>query len=149
MSRKEALQKLYDRLLTERNDLRRKLAAEAGLDELPSNRGDFADVANADVENELSQQLKALGSRELAQIEKALHAMREGNYGNCEGCGRAIPITRLKAVPDAATCVNCQKKQEEEGFFADQAEADWESAFRNESSLNDREFSMNDLELER
>ncbi|MAT15877.1 MAG: molecular chaperone DnaK [Planctomyces sp.] len=149
MSRKEALQKLYDRLLADRNDLRAKLAAEAGLGDLSSNRGDFADVANADVENELSQQLKALGSRELAQIEKALHAMREGNYGNCEGCGKAIPITRLRAVPDAATCVTCQTKHEEEGFFAEQAEADWESAFRSESSMSDREFSMNDLEIER
>ncbi|MEZ6044614.1 MAG: TraR/DksA C4-type zinc finger protein [Planctomycetaceae bacterium] len=149
MSRKEALQKLYDRLLTDRNDLRRKLAAEAGLSDLPSNGGDFADVANADVENELSQQLKAMGSRELAQIEKALHAIREGNYGNCEGCGKAIPITRLKAVLYAATCVDCQKKQEEEGYTAEQEDADWESAFRSESSMDEREFSMNDLEMER
>ncbi|QDU82088.1 General stress protein 16O [Polystyrenella longa] len=149
MSRKEALQKLYDRLLVERNDLRRKLAAEAGLNDLPSSRGDFADVANADVENELSQQLKAMGSRELAQIEKALHSMREGNYGNCEGCNKAIPITRLKAVPDAATCIECQTKQEELGYTAEQAEADWESAFRNESSMSDREFSMNDIEIDR
>ena len=31
----------------------------------------------------------------------------------CEDCGKRIPKTRLKAVPDARFCVKCQEKNEE------------------------------------
>ncbi len=148
MSRKDSLSKLEKHLLGIRDSLRQKLAAEAGLSSqaIPISKGDFADVANADVENELHKQLEALESRELAQIEKSLQAIREGRYSDWEGCSRPIPIARLKALPYTATCVECQKKQEESGF-SDSMEADWESAFDQECRSLESDYSVRDLEM--
>ena len=54
-------------------------------------------------------------SRELANIERALEQMREGNYGVCELCSSSIPLARLQALPYATTCINCQREAEESG----------------------------------
>lgn len=149
MSRKDSLLKLKLNLEGIRDDLRKKLAIEAGLSSqaIPSTKGDFADVANADVENELHKQLEALESRELAQVEKALQAFREDRYGDCEACGRPIPITRLKALPYTSLCVECQKIQEESGSADGGEDADWEFAFDQECRNQDREFSVRDFDL--
>jgi RNA polymerase-binding transcription factor DksA len=34
--------------------------------------------------------------------------MDAGDYGICESCGEAIPLPRLKAVPYAKLCLQCQ-----------------------------------------
>ncbi len=38
--------------------------------------------------------------------------MREGHYGTCGGCKVKIPLARLKALPYAATCIECQRSAE-------------------------------------
>lgn len=38
---------------------------------------------------------------------EALERMRDGTYGSCVVCGKAIPTERLEAIPDADTCVSC------------------------------------------
>jgi DnaK suppressor protein len=35
-----------------------------------------------------------------------------GEYGVCAECGTAISPTRLRAIPDATTCVACQERLE-------------------------------------
>lgn len=42
---------------------------------------------------------------EMADIEKALVAIKEGTYGKCTECGEEISLARLEAVPTALTCV--------------------------------------------
>jgi DnaK suppressor protein len=57
----------------------------------------------------------------LDEIEAALARIEEGTYGICESCreaGRApsksqIPKTRLKAIPYARNCIECERKREE------------------------------------
>lgn len=57
----------------------------------------------------------------LNEIEAALVRIEEGAYGICESCrdaGRApsksqIPKTRLKAIPYARNCIECERKREE------------------------------------
>ena len=41
------------------------------------------------------------------QIRKALVAIKLGRYGRCEICGRPIDMARLKAYPEATTCIDC------------------------------------------
>jgi DnaK suppressor protein len=43
----------------------------------------------------------------LGEVERALAKLREGSYGRCDRCGRAIPKERLEAIPSAASCVGC------------------------------------------
>jgi len=43
----------------------------------------------------------------LAEVTRALRRIDAGTFGRCEGCGKAITRTRLKAIPYARTCVRC------------------------------------------
>lgn len=50
--------------------------------------------------------------RTLRAIEEALMRIREGTFGECGHCGSQIPLTRLKAIPWARTCILCQEEME-------------------------------------
>jgi DnaK suppressor protein len=54
-------------------------------------------------------------SRELANIENALHRMSAGKYGSCEVCNGTIPLARLNALPYATMCIECQRDLERSG----------------------------------
>jgi RNA polymerase-binding transcription factor DksA len=43
----------------------------------------------------------------LEQVERALHEIDRGRYGDCERCGAAIGWERLQARPGTTTCVGC------------------------------------------
>ncbi len=45
--------------------------------------------------------------QELGRIGKALQKIENGTYGICETCGREISTERLKALPEAETCLAC------------------------------------------
>jgi len=47
---------------------------------------------------------------ELEKIEKALAAMEAGRYGFCANCQKEIPVERLRAYPQADTCLDCEGK---------------------------------------
>ena len=149
MARKDALLRLHQRLLAKRDSLRRTLADEMGLSE-PSKAGggDVGDEANDGVQAELHSQLAALESRELRQIERAIELIREGSYGKCEGCGGSIPIARLTALPYSLLCVQCAQRVEERRAEGLEDDADWESAYEFEGRLNDRDISLNDIDVD-
>ena len=146
MARKDALLRLHKRLLAQRDDLRRKL-------ELPAaslsdqNTGDAADLAAHDVERELESQLVSLETRELARIERAIQAMRNGTYGQCEVCSNRIPVARLQALPHTPCCVNCQRQYEEQSADSN-SEPDWESAWEFQARENDRELTLRDIRID-
>jgi len=45
---------------------------------------------------------------ELRKIDEALTALQTGSYGRCAQCGREIDIERLKFLPLAVYCAECQ-----------------------------------------
>ena len=49
----------------------------------------------------------------VARYPVALERVRQGTFGQCEGCQQQIPRTRLNAVPHARFCVECQRKSEQ------------------------------------
>ena len=51
--------------------------------------------------------LEAEGIEEIAQIDKALHRIDEGNYSQCQHCGGEIGESRLLAIPYTDSCINC------------------------------------------
>ena len=149
MARKDALLRLHQRLTEKRNALRRKIADELDLSLASSARGgDVVDAASDGEQNELSTQLAALESRELRQVERAIELIREGHYGVCEVCDHAIPIARLKALPYTLVCVECQRVQEENGGRDSSLEADWESAYEHEGRMEEKEFSLGDIDID-
>jgi DnaK suppressor protein len=44
------------------------------------------------------------------KIDHAQDRIANGNYGNCETCGNAIPVARLGVLPHASQCVGCASK---------------------------------------
>ena len=45
------------------------------------------------------------------QVKKALAAIKIGKYGICEICGNPIDKARLRAYPEATTCIDCANKK--------------------------------------
>ena len=43
----------------------------------------------------------------LSKVEESIARIDDGNYGNCEDCGNAIPVARLDALPYTKLCVDC------------------------------------------
>ena len=48
--------------------------------------------------------------RRLVDIEITLKKITKNRYGYCEKCSINIPLPRLKLVPEARYCVDCEKK---------------------------------------
>lgn len=147
MSRKQALLRLHQRLMAQRDELRRKIAEDLGLAFSPDDGiNDLGETAHQVEQTELHTQLAALESRELRYIEHAIQMIRVGRYGQCEGCQKPIPVARLQALPFSLYCVECQRKAEVDGSFGCDPDTNWASAMEFERKSLDREFSLNDLD---
>jgi RNA polymerase-binding protein DksA len=51
----------------------------------------------------------------LTRIADALHKLDAGTYGSCDRCGGPINPERLRAIPYATLCIDCQDKVEDMG----------------------------------
>ena len=75
----------------------------------------MADMATDNFDTEFSLNLASVEQRVIYEIDEALKRIEEGTYGDCLACGKKISPQRLKAVPYAAHCINCQEKEEKRG----------------------------------
>ena len=98
-------------------DMRKKLISEISIPEsltASSEIGDLVDQAGDERDRELSLLLTDRDKEKLFAIDEALEKLKEGSYGICEECGDKIGHGRLKVMPLAKYCVNCQSKIEKE-----------------------------------
>lgn len=146
MARKDDIRRMRDILVIRRDALRRALAGDLSLlSELQQQgSGDVIDAALDSAQGEINSQLAEVESRELASIEKALEQMREGSYGICEHCEKKIPLARLKALPYATTCIECQRLSEE-GRLESDGDSDWSRVL---DSSTDGEVTISDIEMD-
>ena len=113
MAREDAIKKLRVALLKRRDALIRSAVGDLRLLQgVPSKTGDVLDAVADTVQSELNSQLLEVESRELAAIDEAIERLDQGTYGNCEGCDKPIPLTRLRAVPYAKECIACHRLAE-------------------------------------
>ena len=63
------------------------------------------DVSVEDVEKNLVDTKKLIIFKMKAQVKKALAKFKIGTYGICEVCRKPIDNARLKAYPEATTCI--------------------------------------------
>ncbi len=114
MSRKESLQNLRVTLVRRRDALRKALAGDLSLlSELHQQKtGDALDAAADTVQDELNSQLVEVESKELVAIEESIAKFHQETYGDCEDCGKPIPLNRLRAIPYASECIECRRKTE-------------------------------------
>ena len=98
-------------LEAERKALCAALARGTGQINDQASRGSFSQTEEASMafsERERDFARRSTLSQRLSDIEAALERLRQGTYGVCDGCGSAIPIERLDAMPQATSCLNCK-----------------------------------------
>ncbi|HOW28247.1 MAG TPA: TraR/DksA family transcriptional regulator [Elusimicrobiota bacterium] len=112
INKQKGTQAYEKKLLQMRNDLlnvvRRKQEAEMPDMEV----GDEADVATQTSERELLFELSDNERQMLDAIEAALRKIEQGKFGLCEFCSKKILKIRLKAMPHARYCIQCQSRAE-------------------------------------
>jgi len=73
---------------------------------------DAAESSEADIQDEIEFALIQMKSETLHKIEEALARLEEGTYGNCFECGDEISERRLRALPFAVRCKDCEEARE-------------------------------------
>jgi DnaK suppressor protein len=113
----------YAELKTMLDDRRRELQAEVqgkmrGVREEGSWGGklnevlDAVESAEADIQEELEFALVQMKSETLNKVNDALVRLDQGSYGNCFECGEEIAEKRLRALPFAVRCKDCEESKE-------------------------------------
>jgi DnaK suppressor protein len=74
--------------------------------------GDEADKAVVSIEEQLEHLELCRISSSVRSIEAALLTMELGRYGVCLRCDQPIPHRRLKVLPSAILCRECQEGAE-------------------------------------
>ena len=103
---------IHDRLRT----LRETLPVQAEVKDAEEQSVD-------DLVREVDFALMQMKSETLAKIDEAMQRLEHGTYGNCTECGSEIAEARLKAVPFAALCRDCQERVESRGEAEREARA--------------------------
>jgi DnaK suppressor protein len=73
---------------------------------------DAVESAEADIQEDLEFALVQMKSETLNKINDALVRLEQGNYGNCFDCGEEIAQKRLRALPFAVRCKDCEEARE-------------------------------------
>jgi len=73
---------------------------------------DAVESAEADIQEELEFSLVQMKSETLNKINDALTRLEQGSYGNCYECGEEIAEKRLRALPFAVRCKDCEEARE-------------------------------------
>jgi RNA polymerase-binding transcription factor len=74
---------------------------------------DSSEVPGGTVEGEIDLALTQLRAETLQRVAAALSRLEEGHYGRCAECEGEIPEARLKAMPFAIRCLECESAKEE------------------------------------
>ena len=73
---------------------------------------DAVESAEADIQEELEFALVQMKSETLNKINDALVRLEQGDYGYCFDCGEEIGEKRLRALPFAVRCKDCEAARE-------------------------------------
>lgn len=119
---KEQLKHFRQLLITERAKLVdeiRAIAREASTSprdasgDLSAYTIHMADMAADTYNRELSMNIASSEQELIYQIDEALKRLDDGSFGLCQQCSQPITFSRLKALPYASLCINCQRTREQ------------------------------------
>ena len=123
MISRELCDELHEQLLAERQRLEQEIALliSGGVraDTFLADEQDAVDQHPADEGSELFEREKNLTVQRtlkvsLREVNEALHKVDQGTYGLCETCGKPIAEKRLRALPGATHCIECQSRLEKQ-----------------------------------
>ena len=105
--RKRLLAELMERL---GETTRRSGSNQGGSSTMPLHS---AEVASDAFEQDLSWTRAETVGEQIQEVDRALDRISRGTYGVCEECEGAISAERLRAIPYAPRCLDCQRDAEE------------------------------------
>jgi DnaK suppressor protein len=73
---------------------------------------DQGESSEVDIQEDIEFALIQLKSETLTKVDAALRRLEEGTYGNCFECGDEIAEARLRALPFAMRCKDCEEARE-------------------------------------
>jgi DnaK suppressor protein len=84
-------------------------------DQIPLPAPDVKDAEEQSVDDfvqEVDLALMQMKSETLKKIDEAISRLEDGTYGRCQECNAEIAAARLRALPFAALCRDCQEEAE-------------------------------------
>ncbi|MBI4887777.1 MAG: TraR/DksA C4-type zinc finger protein [Acidobacteria bacterium] len=106
---KQMLEERRRELMTEVQGRIRDVRAEGSKDRDVFDQGESSEV---DIQEDIEFALIQMKSETLNKINEALRRHDEGTYGNCFECGEEIAEARLRALPFAVRCKDCEAARE-------------------------------------
>lgn len=97
-------------LLSEVQGKIRDVRAEGS--EKPHEVVDPGETSEADIQEDIEFALIQMKAETLNKINEALARLDEGRYGFCFECGEEISQQRLRALPFAVRCKDCEEARE-------------------------------------
>src|SRR5258708_8898321 len=73
---------------------------------------DAAESSELDIQDEIEFALIQMKAETLNKIDEALRRLEEATYGYCFECGEEISERRLRALPFAVRCKDCEEARE-------------------------------------
>jgi RNA polymerase-binding transcription factor len=73
---------------------------------------DAVESAEADIQEDIEFALVQMKSETLNKVNDALTRLEQGDYGYCFDCGEEIAEKRLRALPFAVRCKDCEEARE-------------------------------------
>ena len=108
---KQILEDRRREILNEVQDKIRDVRAE-GTHNKSNEVFDAAESSDADIQEDIEFALIQMKAETLNKINEALARLEEGAYGNCFECGEEIAEARLRALPFAVRCKDCEEARE-------------------------------------
>ena len=73
---------------------------------------DQGESSEVDIQDDIEFALIQMKSETLNKVNEALRRLDEGTYGNCFECGDEVAEARLRALPFAVRCKDCEEARE-------------------------------------
>lgn len=73
---------------------------------------DAAESSDADIQEDIELALIQMKAETLSKIDEALARLEKGTFGLCTECGEEISERRLRALPFALRCKDCEEARE-------------------------------------
>jgi len=106
---KKMLEDRRRELLNEVQGRIRDVRLEGNKDRDVLDQGESSEV---DIQEDIEFALIQMKSETLNKINDALARLETGTYGNCFDCGEEIAEKRLRALPFAVRCKDCEEARE-------------------------------------
>jgi DnaK suppressor protein len=97
------------------DDLRDRLRAARSDGIADRDVVDDAESSELGTQDDIAFALIQLKTETLGQIDAALRRLEIGSYGDCFECGDEIAEARLRALPFAVRCRDCEQSREAAG----------------------------------